>query len=65
MHAVGVSKREYPTLTGWESHKSKKTKQNYFVWEWNVARPAQDSGDGWTVDKPVGSLGRTPTPGQK
>ena len=30
-----------------------------------MARPAQDSGDGWTIDKPVDSLGRTPTPGQK
>ena len=26
--------------------KSKKTKQHFFVWEWNVARPAQESGDG-------------------
>ena len=44
---------------------SKETKQNSFVWEWNVAQAAQGSGDGWAVGKPVGGLGRTPTPGQK
>ena len=30
-----------------------------------MARPAQESGDGWAVDRPVGVLGRTPIPGQK
>ena len=25
---------------------SKKTKQNSFVWEWDMAQPAQGSGDG-------------------
>jgi len=44
---------------------SKKTKQHSFVWEWNVARPIQGSGDSWVADKLVGGLGRTPTPGQK
>ena len=44
---------------------SKKIKQNSFVWEWNMAWPAQGSGDGWAADKPVDGLGRTPTPGQK
>ena len=44
---------------------SKKIKQNSFVWEWNVVRPTQSSGDGWAANRPVGGLGRTPTPGQK
>ena len=44
---------------------SKKTKQHSFVQEWNVARPAQGSGDGWATDKPVSGLGRIPTLGQK
>ena len=44
---------------------SKKTKQNSFVWDWNVARLAQSSDDGWATDRLVGGLGRTPTPSQK
>ena len=45
--------------------KSKKTKQNSFVWEWNLAQPAQVSGDGWAANKPINGLGRTPILGQK
>ena len=30
-----------------------------------MAQPAQENGDGWAVDRPVGGLGRTPIPGQK
>ena len=44
---------------------SKKTKLISFVWKWDVARPAQVSGDDWAADRPVDSLGRTPIPGQK
>ena len=44
---------------------SKKTKQNSFVWEWDMTQPAQGSGDGWAVDRPMGGLGRTLIPGQK
>ena len=33
---------------------SKKTEQNSFIWEWNMARPTQGSGDGWAADRPVG-----------
>ena len=49
--------------------KSKKTKQNSFVWEWNLAQPAQVSGDGcgdgWAANKPINGLGRAPILGQK
>ena len=44
---------------------SKKTKWDSFIWEWDVARLAQVSGDGWAADRPMGGLGRTPIPGQK
>ena len=47
------------------STKSKKTKQLFFDWEWNVAQPAQENGYGWTVNKLMGGLGRTLTPRQK
>ena len=30
-----------------------------------MAWPAQVSGDGWAVDKPVSGLGKTPISGQK
>ena len=30
-----------------------------------MACPAQISGDGWAVNRPMGGLGRTPIPGQK
>ena len=30
-----------------------------------MARPTQCSGSGWVAGRPVGSLGRTPTTGQK
>ena len=30
-----------------------------------MAPPAQVSGDGWTADRLVSGIGRTPTPGQK
>ena len=30
-----------------------------------MARSVQVSGDDWTVDRPMGGLGRTPIPGQK
>ena len=39
---------------------SKKTKWNPFIWEWDVARLAQVSGDDWAADRPMGGLGRTP-----
>ena len=44
---------------------SKKTKWDSFIWEWDVARLAQVSGDGWAADRPMGGLGRTPIPGQQ
>ena len=64
MHAIGVSKKEYPVLI-WMGMPRRARKQNSFVWEWNVAWLAQGSGDGWIADRLVGGLGRTPTPGQK
>ena len=30
-----------------------------------MVRLTQSSGDGWAANRPVGGLGRTPTPGQK
>ena len=59
------SERECPPLFGWECHGEQANKIRLFVWEWDVAQPIQVSGGGWTVDKPVGGLGRTPTPRQK
>ena len=44
---------------------SKKIKCDSFFWEWDVAWPAQVSGDSWVADRLVGGLGRTPMPGQK
>ena len=46
-------------------HISRKLKKIPFIWEWNVAQPTQDSGGGWAANKPVGSLGMTPTTSQK
>ena len=65
MHAMRDSEREYPPLSKWECHGEQENKIRLFVLEWDVARPVQVSGDDWTADRPMGGLGRTPTPGQK
>ena len=65
VHAMMDGKKEYPPLSVWECHGEQENKIRLFVWEWDVARPEQISDDGWTADRPVGGLGRTPTLGQK
>ena len=65
MHAMRDSEREYPSLSRWECHGGQANKMRLFDWEWDVAWPAQISGGGWTANRPVVGLGRTPTPRQK
>ena len=65
VHAMRDSEREYPPLSGWECHSEQENKIRLFVWEWDVARPTQVSGDGQATDRPVGDLRRIPISGQK
>jgi len=65
VHAMRDSKRECPSLSRWECHDEQANKIRLFIWEWDVALLAQVSGGGWAADRPIGGLGRTPTPRQK
>ena len=65
VHAIRDSERECPLLSEQECHSEQENKIRLFLCEWDVARPAQISDGGQATNRPVGGLGRTPTPRQK